>query len=208
MMLLAYVGVAIFSAMFPLSGRSQTVAADLDPIYLCATPAHSDFFVPLDDPEIDWLKTFGLNASDQDYPGNYIAIGWGDFRFFTEAPSWAHVTPGLAVSALSGSNPVALRVYLASKPANDETDCHLLNLDREGRKQLSNFITKTLSLVEGKPKLLGAQHRNPSVYFSANGAYSPLYTCNSWVADGLKQAGLTYARFAPFSFSVTWPINE
>jgi uncharacterized protein (TIGR02117 family) len=134
----------------------------------------------------------------------YLAFGWGDLRFFRETPTRADVRPSVALSALAGLNDTALRVIAVYPPANDP-DCLPLNVDRAGRQALIAHILATLA-DDGRPHLAAQAHLE--AYFLAKGSYSPLRTCNQWVADALAAAGLPHARFAPFSFSVTWPLER
>ena len=85
-------------------------------------------------------------------------------------------------------------------PAN-EPDCVPLEVDRAGRQALIDHVRATLAA-----ETPAAQDRLEAFYL-AKGRYSPFGTCNQWVADGLAAAGLPSARFAPFSFSITWPLE-
>lgn len=197
---LLYVVAALGFALFPASGRPQQ--ADGEPIvYVCTSLAHADIVLPSRDPLIDWSALFpavtplGLPAE------SYLAFGWGDLRFFRETPTWADVRPTVALSALAGFNDTALRVVAVNPPAN-EPDCVPLSVDRAGRQALIDHIRATLA-----HETPAAQDRLEA-YYLAKGRYSPLRTCNQWVAEGLAAAGLPYARFAPFSFSVTWPLER
>jgi hypothetical protein len=109
----------------------------------------------------------------------------------------------LALGALAGLNDTALRVMAVNPPGNDP-DCRALRPDRAGRQALIDHIRASLAEeAQGRP---AAQIRRED-YYIAKGRYSPLNTCNQWVADGLGAAGLPHAHFAPFGFGVTWPLE-
>jgi len=40
-------------------------------------------------------------------------------------------------------------------------------------------------------------------FYDAVGVYSPLRTCNEWLAAGLRQAGIRTGWWAPFAFGIT-----
>lgn len=192
---------ALGSALFPASGRPQQ--ADGEPaIYVCTSLAHADIVMPSRDPLIDWSMLFptvmppGLPAEA------HLAIGWGDLRFFRETPNWADVRPAIALSALTGRNDTALRVMAVNPPTNDP-DCRPLRIDRTGRQALIDFIRASLAPDAQRQPVAQA---GLEAYYLAKGRYSPLRTCNQWTAEALAAAGLPHARFAPFSFSVTWPL--
>lgn len=199
LLIVLYVAAALGFALWPQPGRTQQ--ADGEPaIYVCTSLAHADIMLPSRDPLIDWSALFPTVARP-DLPAEaYLAFGWGDLRFFRETPSWADVRPAIALSALAGLNDTALRVVAVTPPANDP-DCAPLEVDRAGRQALIDHVRATLAA--GTP---AAQDRLEA-YYLATGRYSPFRTCNQWVAEGLAAAGLPSARFAPFSFSITWPLE-
>jgi uncharacterized protein (TIGR02117 family) len=200
-----YFATALGFALFPASGRAQQAGGE-PVVYVCTTLAHADIIMPSQDPLVDWSAVFPA-ASPRDLPAHaYLAFGWGDLRFFRETPSWADVSFSTALGALAGFNDTALRV-MAVNPPTDDPDCRPLVIDRAGRQAVIAHILKTLV-----PEASGRPQRRPGgaafeAYYLANGRYGPLRTCNQWMAEALAAAGLPYARFAPFSFSITWPLD-
>lgn len=199
LLIVLYLIVALAFALLPASGRPQQ--AEGEPVvYVCTSLAHADIVLPSRDPLVDWGALFPTVARP-DLPAEaYLAFGWGDLRFFRETPSWADFRPAIALGALAGLNETALRVVAVNPPA-DDPECLKLAVDRAGRQALIDHIRVTVS--DTAPEV---QDRLEA-YYIAKGRYSPLRTCNQWVAEGLAAAGLSYARFAPFSFSITWPLE-
>lgn len=199
LLIVLYLIAALGFALLPVSGRPQQ-AGDEPVVYVCTSLAHADIVLPSRDPLIDWSALFPAVARP-DLPAEaYLAFSWGDLRFFRETPDWADVRPAIAFSALAGLNDTALRVIAVNPPA-DDPECVKLNVDRAGRQALIDHIRATV-----RDTTPAAQDRLEA-YYIAKGRYSPLRTCNQWVADGLAAAGQPYARFAPFSFSITWPLG-
>ncbi|MBK1866545.1 DUF2459 domain-containing protein [Taklimakanibacter albus] len=199
LLIVLYLIAALGFALLPVSGRPQQ-AGDEPVVYVCTSLAHADIVLPSRDPLIDWSALFPAVARP-DLPAEaYLAFGWGDLRFFRETPDWADVRPAIAFSALAGLNDTALREIAVNPPA-DDPECVTLNVDRAGRQALIDHIRATV-----RDTTPAAQDRLEA-YYIAKGRYSPLRTCNQWVADGLAAAGQPYARFAPFSFSITWPLG-
>ncbi|WP_119274224.1 DUF2459 domain-containing protein [Taklimakanibacter deserti] len=198
-----YSAAALSFALSPVSGRPQQ--ADGEPlVYVCTSLAHADIVMPSRDPLIDWSTHFPAVTPPGLPAGAYLAFGWGDLRFFREVPTWADVRPSIALSALAGVNDTALRVIAINPPANDP-DCRALRVDRAGRQALIDYIRATLAdETQSRP----VEQAHLEAYYLARGRYSPLRTCNQWVADALAAAGLPHALFAPFSFSITWPLEK
>lgn len=193
---------ALGFALFPAAGRPQQ--ADGEPVvYVCTSPAHADIVMPSRDPLIDWSTLFPA-AIPQGLPAEaYLAVGWGDLRFFREIPNWADVRPLIALSALTGRNDTVLRVMAVNPPTNDP-DCRPLRIDRTGRQALIDHVRASLA-PDARRQPVAQTGRE--AYYLAKGRYSPLRTCNQWAAEALAAAGLPHARFAPFSFSITWPLE-
>lgn len=198
-----YVVTALSFALFPASGRPQQEAESEPLVYVCTSLAHADIVMPSRDPLIDWSTLFPA-VTPQGLPAEaHLAFGWGDLRFFQETPSWADVRLPIALGALAGLHDTALRVIAINPPAGD-ADCRALRVGRQGRQALIDHIRD--SLTDGAPPRPVAQ-AGLEAYYLAKGRYGPLRTCNQWVAEGLAAAGLPHARFAPFSFSITWPLT-
>src|SRR5580698_3029928 len=82
-LILLYGLVAFVCALLPVMGRPQALAADDPPLFVCASPAHSDIVVSLSDEAGGWRGAFFAVAGD--VPGSaYIAIGWGDLGFYQD----------------------------------------------------------------------------------------------------------------------------
>jgi uncharacterized protein (TIGR02117 family) len=202
LLIAAYIIAALGFALFPAAGRPQ--AADGEPaVYACTSLAHADIVMPSHDPLIDWSSvlpgiTPGLPAEA------YLAFGWGDLRFFLETPRWADVRLPVALGALAGLHDTAVRVVAVNEPVGDP-DCRLLLMDRAGRQAIIDHIRASLA-NPAMPQPVAQS--GFETYYLANGRYGPLRTCNQWVAEALAAAGLPHAVFAPFSFSIIWPLVE
>jgi uncharacterized protein (TIGR02117 family) len=202
LLIVSYFVAALVSALFPAAGRSQQ--ADGEPlVYVCTSLAHADIIMPSQDPLIDWSSL--LTATLPGLPAEaYLAFGWGDLRFFLETPRWADVRLPVALGALAGLHDTAIRVIAVDQPAG-EADCQSLRVDRAGRQALIDHIRASLA-NPAMPQPVAQS--GFEAYYLAKGRYGLLRTCNQWVSEALAAAGLPHARFAPFSFSILWPLVE
>ncbi|MFT4131232.1 DUF2459 domain-containing protein [Labrys sp. (in: a-proteobacteria)] len=204
--LLGFLLVAIGFALLPAPGRAQQADSE-PPLYLCASLAHTDIVMPSRDALVDWAGLFPA-VTPPDLPSEaYLAFGWGDLVFFQDTPTWADTRISTALAALAGRHDTALRVVALNPPVANP-DCLPLAVDREGRQALITHIRASL-----QPDTAGKAQQRPGgtgleAFYLARGRYGPFNTCNQWVAEALAAAGLPHARFAPFSFSVTWPLGE
>ena len=199
----SFAGLAFVSVLFPTDGRVQSPIAD-SPIYLCAGFVHTDFAVPL---ALARSEDFGPVAPfvSENYPEDtFVLLGWGDYRFFTEVPTFADLRPGIALGALTGKHATAVRVQLIRQ--NSLRDfCRKLPLDRKGQAAIAAHIRETLAA----PQTILPASEIGLTYLAANRRYGLFQTCNDWTSEALRKAGLPAARWhAPFAFSVTWPLSE
>ena len=202
--LIGFVLVAVAFALVPEEGRVQQADGE-PPVYVCASLAHADIVLPSRDPLIDWSALFPAVAQSGLPPEAGLAFGWGDLRFFRETPTWSDIRPSTALGALLGRHATALRVEAVKPPAGNPR-CVRLAVDRAGRQALIAHVKASLQTgPDGRP-LLEPGGGASEAYYLATGRYGPLHTCNQWTADALAAAGLPHARFAPFSFGVTWPL--
>jgi uncharacterized protein (TIGR02117 family) len=201
-----YTIAALAFALLPVKGQPQRPSQDDPAVYVCASLAHADIVLPLNDPLVDWRLYFG-KFIQSDLPSHlYLAFGWGDLVFFRETPTWGDVRLSTASMALLGQHETALRVVVVDPPANDP-ECRRVQIEGKGRRKLIDHVLATLQLDSfGVPKEQKSASRF-EVYYIAKGSYGPFHTCNQWVADGLGKADLPHAVFAPFSFSVMWPLD-
>ncbi|MBP0581660.1 DUF2459 domain-containing protein [Labrys sp. LIt4] len=204
--LVVFVLAALGFALLPAAGRTQQAEGE-PTLYVCASLAHADIVLPSRDSLVDWSGLFPA-VTPPDLPSHaYLAFGWGDLVFFQETPTWADARVSTALAALAGRHDTALRVVAVNPPVANP-DCLPLAVDREGRQALIAHIRASL-----QPDSAGRAQQRPGgvgleAFYLAKGRYGPFNTCNQWVAGALAAAGLPHARFAPFSFSVTWPLRK
>lgn len=199
-----YVGAAVAAMLLPVQGRSQAVPLSTD-MLVCADNVHADFVLPAQLAAESWPQLFPWAQLQARHPQLVVFVGWGDIVFFRDVPEWADVRPGMVARALFGLEDSAVRFVIANPPGARE-DCKALALDRQGRQALIGYITGSLEPASDGGFVNAAAPGNFEKLVLAKGRYSPFNTCNQWIANGLGVAGLPYARFAPFAFSVLQPL--
>ena len=208
--LMVLVGIGLFpcaawiAALTPVLGRAQNIKPTDPPIFICANFAHSEIVMPITDSEIDWQSMFELADVKLAHPELYLSFGWGDLAFFQQTGTWEDMRFDTSVAALMGGRPTTLRVVVQKIPRGDP-ECLMLVIDAEGRRALAGHIRETLATI---PPILASGSTKYERYYIAKGRYGIFHTCNQWVSDGLRKAGLPYAWYAPFSFDVTWPLYK
>lgn len=119
-----------------------------------------------------------------------IDIGWGDEAFYQHPGfDW-----NLAYQALFHPTPSTLRIegiYISMLDYFNISEIVIeLKINNEQLTILLNYIAETVwRNAEGKNKILSTHYLNRIYFFKANGSYHIFNTCNTWLANGLKNAG-------------------
>jgi len=122
---------------------------------------------------------------------NLIDIGWGDEEFY----QYPGFDSGLAFKALFYSNPSTLRVEginLTEEEYFNLSEIVIeLKVSEEQFKSICSYINNTFyTKDDGSTSILSQKGEGKIIFYKANGSYHLFNTCNTWLAKGLKEAGL------------------
>lgn len=125
--------------------------------------------------------------------GQYLEFGWGDEDFY-RAPEG---TLALALQALFRSRGSVLYVVsLPSDPASyyRASEVVEIRVAHTGYRELLEYIAESFATDnEGNLQDLDSGPPARSRFYRARGNYSATNTCNTWVANALKTAGVPIA---------------
>jgi uncharacterized protein (TIGR02117 family) len=189
--------------------QSSTIDA-----YITSNGVHTDFIFPTRTSQVDWTTIFQTKDFPQtDIDTDFIAIGWGDREFYLNTPHWKDLTFNRAISAVAGQDRSAIHVeYLSHRDLQSMMRNHVyqLPLNQHQYARLQNYILnatvlKTSTMNKNTAQNIPNYHYDQNdAFFDARGQYSLLQTCNSWIGDGLYQAGIKVSRWTPFDITVYW----
>lgn len=126
----------------------------------------------------------GVWPANRDYAkSKYLEVGWGDDDGYRKP-----LTVGIAVKALTGSRRTVLLAdgfgAVGEKVNAPRFTVIQVDLSTRGFARLCRHIEQTYALdAAGRPIRLGEG------WYRARGKYSAFRTCNTWAAEGLRQAG-------------------
>ncbi len=120
-----------------------------------------------------------------------IDIGWGDEEFY-QHPGF---DSGLAYKALFYATPSTLRVEGIGIPKQNYFDLSEIVVEFTiSKNQLDTLCSYINSTVwrdnDGEHEILSTKGLGRIIFFKAKGEYHLFNTCNTWLAKGLKQAGI------------------
>ena len=204
---LGTIALLTIAALTPRQWHASSPPADCQfTVYVSGDQMHTNFFVPVRTTAFDWnqhlnLATIGKQAA-ADY--HYLQFGWGDRTFYVETPSWDQVSLPSAVRSLVLQNPAALFVkgHTAVPHYPNET-LKCVSLSKGNYLKLMHFIEASFQTDrQGNVQRISSGQDGDSSFYEANGHYSALKTCNSWIADGLRAADVNTPLWGGLALAV------
>ena len=200
-----YVAVACVLVFLPANAKPPAEPATVE-AWVLSNGVHTDLVFPVRSAAIDWRQLFPLSDFKAPPPdAEFVAIGWGDRKFYLHTPTWGDLTAARAFGALSGGNRSLLHVTYLQR-AQLRRGAYKLPLSQAQYAQLVAHVRATLPSGRAVP-IVGAHYANDDAFYEARGSYHLFETCNTWTGRGLRQAGVTVSRWTPFDFNVTWHLQ-
>lgn len=184
--------------------EGETVTNPTIEVQLMQSGVHSDFVLPIKNKHKDWREEFPIeNTNSKDTNVHFVSIGWGDREFYMNTPSWSDLSLGTAFRASFGLNNSAIHAFYYYELPKDRKVV-TVKISESQYKKLVRYIETSLSrTATGKskyiPPVLQEVMFNNDAYYEAKASYSMFFTCNCWVNDGLKAAGMKAVVWTPFS---------
>jgi uncharacterized protein (TIGR02117 family) len=201
--ILIYLACAFIFSRITIEGHKEKKAVHT--VYLMKSGIHMDFLLPICNEIKDWQEEFPIsNTLSKDSTYKKIAIGWGSKDFYMNTPTWDDLT--LKIFLISnfglGSSAIHVKYYTDTLPKDSKIAS--LKLSANQYKKLVKYIenslkrsgtTKSSFILPKNPKVLS----NNDAYYDAGQTYSLLFTCNSWINNGLKTSGQKACLWTPYS---------
>lgn len=195
---LCYLVAAVAGAIMPAGSQGS---AGPHRIALVSGPIHYDLLLPLDDDALarfDWLAATGIAL---DHPqARWLVIGWGARDFYTTVGDYADVTARAVWRGLTGDSAV-MHVSLAGPL--DPAAVRTLDLDLGQYARLMDGIEASFAQGTATPSLPVPGFSGYDRFYAANGRFHLFRTCNVWIGDVLRGAGLRFGQWTPLPLSVT-----
>jgi uncharacterized protein (TIGR02117 family) len=178
-------------------------------IYLRTNGVHAELILPTRAGGTDWsIDHPAAHMRSLSEPLEWVAFGWGDRGFFANTPTWADLSLGTALMALSGFGPGAMHVEYIESPRSYMA--REVKISQEQYARLVAFIRSSFVRdAAGRP-----HHTNLPGYFSgdafyeASQGYKFWFTCNDWVRKALSDAGVRAPLWAPFDTALFYQLQK
>jgi len=191
-----YLVAALVGSLVP-ANRSWTEPAEGTTIYIADNGIHADIIMPVKAEGLDWSA---LVPPDRQARGfGWIAFGAGEQRVYLDTPTWWDITPKTIWAALAGGERV-MHVEYVSNPDYAVREIRLR--PEEYRRLWASIRTQ---FEDGRPKRI--PHRGYGccdAFYRGVGKANAIHTCNSWVADRFRLAGIKVSAWPPFIPGLVW----
>lgn len=170
-------------------------------ILLVPEPIHTDILLPLT-PDLRAQFGFARGAGvPVDHPmAEWLAVGWGARAFYTTVGGYADVSAGAVWRAATGDASVIRLEAWGRIPDN-----HGLTEIALSDEQFAALLAAIAGSFAGDSGPIPVNHPGFSeadAFFEARGRFSPLRTCNVWVGEILRKAGVQVGAWTPFTWSL------
>ena len=189
---------ALAGGLLPLN-RGWVEPAEGTTVYLRSNGIHVDIVMPAQAEKLDWSAL--LPPSHVRYAPaavRWYGFGAGERRVYLETPAWSDITLRTLWSALTGGERV-LHVDQTDQPG---IELRAIRLRPEEYRRLWAAIRADF---DGQPRLIDHPGYGPDdAFYEARGRASAVHTCNQWVADKLRLAGVRTSAWTPFAQGLLW----
>ncbi|MBO9675976.1 MAG: TIGR02117 family protein [Sphingobacteriaceae bacterium] len=161
-------------------------------IYIMTNGVHTDIVVPAVTAQVDWTKEISYQntlAADSSY--RYLAMGWGDKKFYLETPEFSDLKLSNGLRAISGLSTSAMHTTYY-KNIQEDARCKKIMISTVQYGQLIRYILNSFK----KDKAGHLIHVESNIhydigdaFYEARGSYSIFKTCNTWANAALKACG-------------------
>jgi uncharacterized protein (TIGR02117 family) len=168
-------------------------------VFLRSNGVHVDIVMPAKAHGLDWRPL--LPASDfREAPANprWFGFGAGERRVYLETPTWGDITPRTVWAALTGGE----RILHVDRTTDSGADLYAIRLRPEEYRRLWAAIRAEF---DGPPQRIDHPgYGRDDAFYEGRGKASALHTCNTWVADKLRLAGVETSLWSPFAQGLVW----
>lgn len=161
-------------------------------IYIMTNGVHTDIVVPAVSAEMNWTKEISYqNTLEADSTYQYLAMGWGDKKFYLETPEFSDLKLSNGLRAISGLSTSAMHTTYY-KNIREDASCKKIIISKAQYRQLIEYILNSFKkdetghLINVKSNI---HYDIGDAFYEAKGSYSIFKTCNTWANAALKACG-------------------
>jgi uncharacterized protein (TIGR02117 family) len=158
-------------------------------IYILSNGIHTDIVMPAKNTTINWTEKIPYsNTLKADSTYQYLAVGWGDKRFYLETPAFSDPKLTTALRAISGLSTSAMHTTYYRYMTEDD-QCKKVMISNADYKKLIQYVAnsfQTDSIGNFIKVKTAIRYDIGDAFYEAKGSYSIFKTCNTWTNSALK----------------------
>ena len=161
-------------------------------IYIMTNGVHTDIIVPAVSAEMNWTKEISYqNTLEADSTYQYLAMGWGDKKFYLETPEFSDLKLSNGLRAISGLSTSAMHTTYY-RNIREDASCKKIIISKAQYRQLIDYVLNSFKkdetghLINVKSNI---HYDIGDAFYEAKGSYSIFKTCNTWANAALKACG-------------------
>ena len=192
-----YLAAAGLGALIP-GAHPPIAAGPATRIALIRGPIHYDVLLPASGPlRARFAFAEGAGVPVHDPRVRWLVVGWGSRSFYTATGSYADLRLSTIWTAVTGDR-ATLHIDVAGD-VQGLPDILYLDLSDAQLAALTEAVLASLTRdTAGQPVPLPVAPFGPTdAFFAAEGHFSALTTCNVWVGQMLRAAGLDFGIWTP-----------
>lgn len=211
---LSLAALALFSALAIVAGAVPLGSGSAQPgernvtIYVASNGFHSDIVLPTVSEGRDWRPLLAASPLTEPYrDAPWVAFGWGAETAYTELGTLADLSLGLILKSTAFDRSVVHVQPVAA--VRTGTDLRSFTISEASYRGLVDHVEASLQLDEvGGPMILaGVSHGNGDAFLRGRDRFWLLRSCNVWVGEGLRKAGLPIGLWTPLAQSLMWSLG-
>jgi uncharacterized protein (TIGR02117 family) len=195
---LAYLLAAHAGSLLPVNSGWEEPAEGTT-VYLRSNGIHVDLVMPARAQGLEWASVLPRgDVREAPAAVRWYGFGAGERRVYLETPRWGDLTARTAWAALTGGE----RVLHVDQTADPGIELRAIRLRPEEYRRLWAAIRAEF---DGPPRRIDHPGYGPDdAFYEARGKASAIHTCNQWVADKLRLAGVKTSAWTPFAHGLMW----
>jgi uncharacterized protein (TIGR02117 family) len=198
----AYLVASVLLPLIPGPGRDLS-GPPVVVIGLLQGPIHTDILLPLT-PAVRTRFAFAAGAGVPvlDPEGRWLMLGWGAAAFYTTAGTYADITAGAVVTAAMGDAPVIRLDVTGPLPALPNLRYLALS-----DAQFGALVDRVHAALAAETALDHPGFSGTDAFFPAHGRFHAFRTCNVWLGETLRAAGIPFGLWTPANWSVSLALD-
>ena len=196
-----YLLAAVLGGLVPGAHAAIEGGADVR-IGLAKGPIHYDFLLPAT-PETRARFAFAENAGVPVFHPDaaWLIVGWGGRAFYTSVGTYHDISARAVWLGVTGDRSV---MHLdAVGQIGSPPGVSYIWLSAAQYSALIDAIIGSFALETGQPVLLPDLGQNDTdAFYAGRGGFNILHTCNVWVGDMLRKAGVAFGGWTPTTWAV------